>query len=225
MPVDQKGGLNSLRQAGGRSVILGMTGLALHLWQSLTPVLMLVNWAWVEQFLTIMFVNKFDYGIFWIQYNWMDIVMVRDLRSSKSTSHSDETSQGHIQETGGVVCCSLVWICQFWGHWIPQGNILTGPFVEDVVLNLYSFELYLSCHLLPRKGHSLSFYQIIPAAVPVQIKEVCIIWYHYATEHGFPELLKSQLWVSWHTWTGWPAAGIHQEKWRALTTSVLLRKL
>ena len=39
MPVDQKAGLDNLRRAGRRSAILGMTGLALHLWHSR-------HWCW-----------------------------------------------------------------------------------------------------------------------------------------------------------------------------------
>ena len=44
---------------------------------------------WVEKFLIIMLDNEFGYGMFWVQYNWMDIVMVKGLCSSKSASHYD----------------------------------------------------------------------------------------------------------------------------------------
>lgn len=45
----------------------------------------------MEHILIVMLDNEFFYGMFWIQYNWMDIAMVRGLTSSKSTSHSDKT--------------------------------------------------------------------------------------------------------------------------------------
>lgn len=133
-----------------------------------------------------------------------------------------DQDQGHIQETGGVVGYSLLWIYQLWGYWIPQGIILIGPFAEDISLSFCSIGLCLTSDPPPHKAHLVSF-----------IRSSQLLHLFRSGRFVSSDTLHHSRWIFWFTlqaliqlaWIGLPVVGVQQEEWRALTQSVLLRKL